>query len=314
MSPVSASRRPETLFRWAGAALAGGAPGGADEVHVEPHATAPMTSLTVIFCAYANPALMIRTLESVAAQHDRPEEVIIADDGSDPAAGDLYRRWAQERAFPLTHVWHPRGGYRAGEICNKAARVARGDYLLFIDQDCLLHPGTVAAWRKRLRPRTVQLGPRIHVMPPATDHFVPGRFAIARAGLLRQLRGLRGALRRTRLLAEPPPVIESCNMLMPREAVLRTNGFDEAFQGWGYEDAEFFLRTVRAGNAIGLGGASTTVFHLHHESRASDHNRALFEERVRAKTVRCERGADRHDPGTAEHAHHGRYRRVAFRY
>lgn len=257
---------------------------------------------------------MLRTLATVAAQSEAPDEVIIADDGSEPAAGEAFCDWANRNEFPVTHVWHPRGAYRAGEICNKAASVARGDYLLFIDQDCLLHRGTIAAWKRRLRPHTIQLGPRVHVLPPSSERFVPSTLGIARAGVRRHLRGVRAALRRARLVPEIPPVIESCNMLVPMETMRRSNGFDEAFRGWGYEDAEFFIRAVRSGSEVGLGGARTSVFHLYHPSRANEENRALFEERVSAKLSRCVQGLDRHNPAAALSEHRGRYRRVAYAY
>jgi hypothetical protein len=49
---------------------------------------------------------------------------------------------------PLAHVWHEHRDFRAGEIRNRAIRGSRGDYIVFLDGDCLARPDFVGTHRR----------------------------------------------------------------------------------------------------------------------------------------------------------------------
>ena len=67
----------------------------------------------------------------------------MADDGSGPATAALVEQWKPRLGVRLAHVWHEHRGFRAGEIRNRAIRESRGDYVVFLDGDCLARPDFV---------------------------------------------------------------------------------------------------------------------------------------------------------------------------
>jgi hypothetical protein len=101
----------------------------------------------------------------------------------------------------------------------------------------------------------------------------------------------------TRRMANLFVAIKSCNLGAWRDDLVRVNGFNEAFEGWGPEDKELAVRLANAGV-----GRQTLLFggiacHLHHPpaSRAAlPANRALLAAAKRGALVRCERGLDAH--------------------
>ena len=69
------------------------------------------------------------------------------------------------------------------------------------------------------------------------------------------------------------------------------NGFDEAYEGWGYEDSDLVVRLIRASVYRKDGRFATLVFHLWHpeNDRSSEADNAerleeiLGSERVKAQ-------------------------------
>ena len=78
-------------------------------------------------------------LMSVMRQSVKPFEVIIADDGSREDTKALIDEYRKKFDIPLIHVWHEDKGFRLSEIRNKAIKQARGNYIIQIDGDTILH-------------------------------------------------------------------------------------------------------------------------------------------------------------------------------
>jgi hypothetical protein len=75
------------------------------------------------------------------------------------------------------------------------------------------------------------------------------------------------------------------------------NGFDERFEGWGGEDAEFVIRLQNAGLVKRRLRFSAVLYHLYHPPAARDgthRNDAVYEETVASKRIRAVVGLERH--------------------
>ena len=85
-------------------------------------------SVSLVIATYNWPVALDRVLASVLAQQSPPEQVLIADDGSTADTARVVERWRPAFGERLVHVWRPDDGFRAGEVRNRAARDATGNW------------------------------------------------------------------------------------------------------------------------------------------------------------------------------------------
>jgi len=108
---------------------------------VEKASATPLVS--VCFTHYERPHLLRRALQAILAQTYDRIEIIIVDDGSRSSAAEAYldEIEATRARFPITVV---RGPNRyLGAARNAGAKVAKGEYLLFHDDDNYAEPNEV---------------------------------------------------------------------------------------------------------------------------------------------------------------------------
>lgn len=98
---------------------------------------APRVSV-IIPCFNSSPWIA-ETIESVLAQTFRDREVIVVDDGSTDGTGAILRRYGAR----IVHVSQSNCG--AGAARNTGLRVARGEFIAFLDGDDKWHPDKLDA-------------------------------------------------------------------------------------------------------------------------------------------------------------------------
>ena len=258
---------------------------------------------SLIVTTYNNPPFLELVLKSLLRQKVMPVEIIVADDGSTDPTRQLIDRYRPLFPVPLIHSWIPDEGFRAAKSRNMAIARAVGDYIICIDGDIVVgrffvhdhimlrKPGffvngdrarfTQGATQRKLK----SLNPRVHVFTP---------------GLLRPLKFLRlpwmhrfvkGATGRRK--------IRSCNMSFWKSDLLKVNGFDEQFVGWGSEDVDIVFRLYNAGvqrkNAKGV-AACVHLWHPHVGASFDnmDNNRAIANEAARTGRIRAQVGLDQY--------------------
>ena len=90
-------------------------------------------------------ATLPRTLAALAAQDERPLEVIVVDDGSADGGAELAER------HPVVTAVLRQPGAGPGAARNRGAAAATGDVLAFTDADCFPRPTWLAAGLRALR-------------------------------------------------------------------------------------------------------------------------------------------------------------------
>jgi glycosyltransferase involved in cell wall biosynthesis len=260
--------------------------------------------LTLVVTTFERPDALAAVLASALAQHDPPHELLVADDGSGPATRAVVDRAAAAARFAVHHVRQPHEGFRLTRLRNLAIAKARGDYLVFVDGDMLLHPAFVADHRRLAEPGRYTQGVRLPLDAARTRQLIDAPGTLPRPlssglGGLRRLYGWHAPGLQPRLarVANAFIALKGCNQAFWRSDLLTVNGFDEDFVGWGPEDKELCARLEHAGVRRQTLLAGGIAWHLHHPP-ASRERRVANEQRL-ARTLaqrltRCARGLDQH--------------------
>lgn len=250
---------------------------------------------TLLISTYNWPDALRLCLESVFRQTVLPDEIVIADDGSSMETHELIEEMRGKSPIPIIHVWQEDDGFRLTMIRNKAVAASSGDYILQIDGDCMLPETYVRDHLRMARRGYYEGGKRICLTREWTEKTIgSGKLFLPYFGSLREKKGVKKFLRLHRIpwLMKPYSYLRSrskrphrgiigCSMSFWRDDFIKVNGYDEAFIGWGHEDAELLARFYASGLkklVIHLGGY---VYHLHHNER-SVHNEKfrLLEKRL----------------------------------
>src|SRR5206468_325227 len=81
-------------------------------------------------------------------------------DGSTANTQTCVERLAAVAPMPLRHVWQPDQGFRAAMARNRGTLAARGDYIVFLDGDCIPQRDFIARHRALSRPGCLVSGSR----------------------------------------------------------------------------------------------------------------------------------------------------------
>ncbi len=201
-----------------------------------------MASLTasLVIPTYNRAQILARLLESVLEQEgDQLYQVIVCDDGSSDDTESVVAGFRGR--LPLDYRFQEDRGFRAGQARNLGIAAARGDVLIFVDDDLVLPPGFVAAHCRAHRDgeAVVGLGERMRVRSRSEDlrPDVLSRDAEPDD---------RADVFATGLDQHPAPwkLLYSCNLSLPRKHP--EVYFDERFVGWGQEDTDIGYRLWRA--------------------------------------------------------------------
>jgi glycosyltransferase involved in cell wall biosynthesis len=255
----------------------------------------------LVVTTYEWPAALDLVLESALSQSRFPGEILIADDGSGEETAAVVREFVPRfagRGVPLTHVWHEDLGFRAGAIRNRAIAAARAPYILLVDGDCVLHPDFVQSHLGFARPGHFVQGTRVLLDEAATRRAIAERrtrWGVLDHGVRNRLNALSLPLLSPLVPSPSDPLrgVRSANMGFWRDDVIRVNGFDERFVGWGREDSDFVVRLTNAGvkrRKLKFGGIVYHLWHAEQSRDALDANDRLLAD-IRASGARwCERG------------------------
>ncbi len=271
------------------------------------------TPISVVVTTYNRPDALRAVLGGLLAQEDRGFEILVADDGSRDDTRGLVLSTAASSSVPLRHVWQEDKGFRAGAARNRAAAVATGDYLLFLDGDCVPRPDWIARHRALAERGWMVAGNRIllsesftrlvlasgtpiHAFTPAQWEAAAKRKDINRTAPL-QHRSL-GPLRK--LAARRWQRVRTCNLGVWMRDFRAVNGFDEVFEGWGFEDSDLAVRLINHGTRRKEGAYATGVLHLYHrenDRRFEGDNWDRLQQRIAGRAVRALQGLERYVGG-----------------
>jgi glycosyltransferase involved in cell wall biosynthesis len=264
----------------------------------------------VIVTTYNRPDALAAVLEGYLRQDRSDFELVVADDGSAADTRAVIDSYSARAPFAVKHVWHEDAGFRAAAIRNRALAATSADYIIFTDGDCVPRATFVSRHRALAERGYFLAGNRMLLSPSFSQRVLRERLPIhawpVGAWLTARVRGdvnrflpllaLPGAAARKRK-PQRWEGVKTCNLSAWRDDLLRVNGFDESYSGWGLEDSDLVIRLLHAGVKHKSARFATPLFHLWHAE--NDRSRlAENEQRLTAllasHDIRARVGVDRY--------------------
>lgn len=257
--------------------------------------------LSLIITTYNSPEFLKLVLDSVRRQILLPDEVIIADDGSGEETRMVIDR--ERKTFPVTllHVWQEDQGFRAAKSRNNGIKISTGDYIVFIDGDIILDRRFVHDHHFFARKNQFVQGRRVHLSEERTGEIVremkvPSLNFFSRGVILNRIHLIhngffRDLYERKKKTRKGEGII-SANIGVWKTDLLKVNGFNEEFVGWGREDSELGVRMMNAGVKIRFLKFAAIGIHLFHQEKRifSEKAQDLLDKTIENKMTWCEHG------------------------
>jgi len=272
-----------------------------------------MSQTSIIITTYNNPAWLEKVLWSFSCQTRQDFEVVIADDGSGSATGDLIDGMRTKVPFAMRHVWQEDNGFRKCRILNQAILKAKGDYLIFTDGDCIARNDFVETHLRHRQAGAYLSGDYVR-LPMVTseaigkddiltgrcfdlDYLIKNGYPQKKISQRLKARGIKAGLLDTFSFVQANWYGNNASGW--KKDLVAINGFDERM-AYGGSDWEFGDRLNRSGIKRKRVRYRAIVLHLDHSRSYADpelirKNKAIWDEAVQNKTVWTEFGISQHD-------------------
>lgn len=271
-----------------------------------PDSVSDKLAVSVIVSTYNRPDALALVLSALMEQDYPNFEVIVADDGSTDATASLVHSHPLNQCRSLYHLWQADDGFRKAEILNQGILKATGEYVVFLDGDCITRPNWLARHVTLAQPRRFVTGHRALLSRAFTEHVIANQLPVGRYAFkdwLRLWREKKTNRFRTFLYLPDGPwrnfrrrsyrYLFGCNMAVWRRDLCTVGGFDERFRGWGSEDCDLAARLINARIFRKDGRYATGVIHLWHEHldrSRHQRNERLLQSVVMSGTTRAAKG------------------------
>lgn len=207
-----------------------------------PGTDAPLVS--VVVATIGREALLIDTVTKLLECGYDPFEIVVVDQTPEPT--DRVREFMEEQSPKVRYIHKDTPGLP--EARNDGIREARGDIVLFVDDDVIADPGLIAAHAGAYNEDGVS-GVAGRVLPPggAGRGTPAGPRRVAKIGRL----GLVFHDNFDADVTTPAHHVRGCNMSFKRDALIDAGGFDGRFGGSAHlEETDLAVRVRRGGGRL----------------------------------------------------------------
>lgn len=217
-----------------------------------------MNSVSIIVSFYERLPHLKCCLDALTACAHDFDEVVIADDGSSEATVEKLKAMIPAYPFRIVHAWQPKDGFRLAAVRNNGIRHSRGDYLVFLDCDFAVLPGTIRCHLEHARRGRFVAGLCKYLPEEPTRILMEQELTAERLEKLYEdlpehpisrehWKFFRYSILIRLHLANARKQRCSSHFSIHRSDMEAINGYDENFVGWGGEDEDISLRMVKAG-------------------------------------------------------------------
>lgn len=235
--------------------------------------------IAVILTTYNRADALKVAIEGYLSQSDKDFELLIADDGSTDETRQLIAGYQGKCSIKIKHVWQEDKGFRAGKIRNMALAGTSADYIVFSDGDCIPSPDFIAHHRRLAEKNWFVAGSRVLLSERLTNRILKEQTPVHEWKLSNWFAArVKGDINRLSPMLSLPlgnslrkmvfnkwGGVMTCNLAVWRQDLIKINGFDEAYSGWGLEDSDIVIRLIRSKVYRKSARFLLPVFHLWHK-------------------------------------------------
>lgn len=265
-----------------------------------------MPSSSLLISTYNWPGALEICLQSTLGQSIQPGEIIICDDGSTADTEKIVQNFQAVSNTPVIHVWQKDEGFKLGQIRNKGIGKASGDYIIQIDGDLILHKHFVRDHLNFSKKNHFTTGSRVLLSGITTQQLIANK-SIDIKKYSQNSRNFFNSLHipiMHNLLAKcyknkgkNKYYVKGCNMAFWKSDLLRINGYNEDFTGWGKEDSELAIRLINSGVKKQFLKFGAISYHLYHKEASRDmeeKNFMMMKQAIEKRMVRTLKGVDQY--------------------
>lgn len=267
--------------------------------------------VSLIISVYKDVSSLLAVLEGLKFQRYKDYEIIVSEDGESEVMRNFVRSYTHDNR--IIHLTQPDVGWRKNQALNRAIQGSHGDYLIFIDGDCVLHHAFIEnhvryAQRKRIAAgKRVKLGPsftalfkeKIHALPMLERKVEKEKRAMRKDGarfyeeaFYVNPDGILGFIPKLRKMHQ----LKGCNMSCFRDDIEAINGFDEDYvlPAIG-EDIDLTWRFKGLGYSLFSLRNLAVQYHLYHKENWTDQseNLQLMERKMGLREYICRNGLNK---------------------
>lgn len=245
-----------------------------------------MDKITVIVTIYNRLEYARNILLSLLNQTQMIDELIFVDDGSKENVENIIEDLIERCSFSIKKTYQADLNFRAARSRNNGAREAKGDYLIFLDQDMIIPDDFIEKiYKARKRKRIIctkvissteeqknKIQCEIKKENKVNYTYIYQKYInntqkvevvrkIKKDMIYRYLYKLRLRQRGIKLLG--------LNFSLYKEDYIAINGFDEKYVGWGEEDDDFGNRFFKYGGEVESIKFKEYPIHMYHPSAPS---------------------------------------------
>jgi glycosyltransferase involved in cell wall biosynthesis len=243
---------------------------------------------SIIVATYNRPDALRRVLLELDRQSVDAFEVVVADDGSSGETADTIAGLRDRVGYRLKHAWQEDEGFRLARIRNLAVLESEGDYLIFLDGDCIPLKGFAEDHRWLAEPGWWVRGTRVDLRKEFTERLLREELTVTEWPFVRwALAYIRGESARTapfirlgtqRFRKRSPRKVmaaRGCNLGIWRDDYMRVDGF-------GRKEGRYLVPVVHLWHPLASQSSQGT-------------NDGLLNEAIRSGSTRARLGISSHD-------------------
>ena len=184
--------------------------------------------------------------------------------------------------------------------------MSSGECIIFIDGDMILHPSFITDHKRHAQIGRYIQGSRVLIDKNTTlKALQTGIFSFSpfSSGITNRFNAMHFPMLSTAVSQfmskkQNHHGVRGCNMSFMKSDLIKVNGFNEAFIGWGREDSECIIRMLNSGIErfnLRLGGIAYHLWHKEHVNpELLEKNNQELEYALREQRVFCSVGLHQH--------------------